>query len=722
MGRNGRDVETAKQTPEPVRSGRLARMLLAAMLLGSWPLTAFPTRTARADEFAPAPRPAHDDSWDRNYLQVQIALEKGDLDTAAQHLPATAADVTRFDASDKRIFQTEEILNQFKAMAVERETPQRIRPLLDATSAAIEASDGGEHPFAFNLLRHRIELAVSEKRLADAIVLAKERAERAKHVFGSKHSVWINARNDLALILMIDDHDIKARIVVNDTLREAEASLGPEDPALAPLLVSLARLQKTRRSPKEVLPTMERALTMFLAKDPSGQMTVRTLLETAALQIDAGDAVGAQIRLENLANTLEKAGGPGTTGLVFTLSELSRAQLGRGDVAAAERTAKRALSIAHGLPEGNRSQLLAPLKQLGVLYSAMRRDEAARSHYQQALEIVEAQHDPEASDRIQIRLQLAPIEARLGNQIAAEALLLQARRLSNQYHGKESLLTGSVLNSLAYFYAKRQKFRAAEPLAKRARRLITQNASTKTVAYASVLGTLALIKAGTGKIDEAKRLAESSLRTLESAGSADTPQNIEMLENYRSILTQAGDEAAVAQIERRIAAITATTTVSLGSGQGGLSTTEDTQFNFRFRPPSPGWIRWDPSRVSKDAKLAYARTQPPTFFALLPQLIPPNQTFSSQHLISTLGTLLAKTTPGTPPPRAESVSVGKLRGHRIQLIATMSGKLYRYVAWITVQRGVAYQLLLWAPEAATSALEARRYSEEVFAGFSLLEG
>ena len=52
----------------------------------------------------------------------------------------------------------------------------------------------------------------------------------------------------------------------------------------------------------------------------------------------------------------------------------------------------------------------------------------------------------------------------------------------------------------------------------------------------------------------------------------------------------------------------------------------------------------------------------------------------------------------------------------------MSGKLYRYVAWITVQRGIAYQLLLWAPEAATSALEARRYSEEVFAGFSLLEG
>lgn len=722
MGGSWQNVGTAKQTPEPGRSGRLARMLVAAVLLGAWPFTPLPTRSARADELARAPRPALEDSWDRNYLEVQNALEKGDLDAAAQHLPATAADVSRIGASDKRILQTEEVLKQFMAMAEERGSPERIGPLLDATSAAIEASDGGEHPIAFNLLRHRIELAVSEKRLADATVLAKERADRAKRVFAQRHSFWINAHNNLALILMSDGDDIQARIVVTDTLREAEASLGPEDPALAPLLVTLARLLKTHRTPKEALPTMERALAMFHAKDPSSQTAIRALLETAALQIDAGNAAGAQIRLENLVNLLENAEGPDAIGLVFTLSELSRAQLGLGDVAAAERTAKRALSIARGLPEGNRSQLLAPLKQLGVLYSVIRRDEAARTNYEEALKIVEAEHDLEASDRIQIRLQLARVEARLGNHLAAEGMLLAARRMSNQYHGKESLMTGTVLNSLAYFYAKRQKFRTAEPLAKRARQLVGQNSSTKTAAYASVVGTVALIKAGTDKIDEAKRLAKASVRTLESAGSANLPQNIETLEICRSILTQAGDEAAAAKIERRIAAITETTTVSLGSGQGGLSTTEDRQWNYRFRAPSTGWIRSDPARAGKDAKLAYAHTQPAALFALIPQNLPPNQSFSSQNMITALGSRIAKTTPGIPSPRVESVSVGKLRGHRIQLIATMAGKRYRYVAWITVQRGIAYRLLLWAPEAETSALDAKRFSEEVFAGFSLLEG
>jgi tetratricopeptide (TPR) repeat protein len=665
------------------------------------------------------PRPAP--AWASAHAAVEAALAADDLETAGARIPDLAAATSLLDPAGDDAQHGARTIAAWKSRAEERDGPLAVDRVLAESVAAIDAVGGGEHPLAFVLLKTRIDMAVERSALDVATELARERAERASRVLGDEHRVTLAARNDYARILLDDDDERKARVIVKDTLRTAEKALDPEDPDLAPILVTQAHLLSSRRSAREAIPAMSRALALYAKQDPTGPRTIEVFLETAALQISAGDHHGAQVRLQSLLSLLEKAEQTGTAGYAFTLNELSRAQLGAGDLAGAQRSAERALAIAEALPEAERAHAVRPLRQLGEIHRIAGRHDEARARLEQALAIAKDHLEPSSAELVTLRVDLAQVELQRGKYVAAEGLLFGARRLANEHHGQDSLLTGSVLNALAHHYAKRGNWRQAEALADESRGIIMRRKSTRSAAWAAALDTQALILAGQGKLDEAIRLEESALRTLEALDIADVPQNIEQLKNFHAILVQGQKTERAREIEGRIAAITGTRTVAAASSDGGLPAAENERFNFRFRPPGAGWAPSDPTRVSRDAVLSYIRQDPPTLFGLIPKAIPTSVSVSSRDLIDLHAKQVARTTPGGAVAPIESVSVGTLRGHRIQTDAQMGPELFRYVAWITVQKGVAYQLSVWAPADRTTKAQARSYAEQTFAGFSLLK-
>jgi tetratricopeptide (TPR) repeat protein len=248
-----------------------------------------------------------------------------------------------------------------------------------------------------------------------------------------------------------------------------EKVLGPEDPATARSLVSLAILLQAQGDLAGARPLYERALAIHeevLGREhPS---TASNLNNLAGLLRNQGDLTGARPLLERALAIFEKVLGPEDPDTALSLNNLAQLLKSQGDLAAARPFLERALAICEKVLGADHPNTASTLNNVAGLLQDQGDLAGARPLFERALAIREKVYGPEHPDTAQSLNNLALLLRDQGNLAGARPLFERALAISEKVLGPENLATAPTLNNLALVLRAQGDLAEAQSLFERA--------------------------------------------------------------------------------------------------------------------------------------------------------------------------------------------------------------------------------------------------------------
>jgi tetratricopeptide (TPR) repeat protein len=142
------------------------------------------------------------------------------------------------------------------------------------------------------------------------------------------------------------------------------------------------------------------------------------------------------------------------------------------------------------------------------------------------------------------------------------------------------------------------------------------------------------------------------------------------------------------------------------------------ELNFKFSSPGRPWVRADAAALNRDAKLAFIRASPQTYFMVIAEPLG-NVGYTAETLAKLGYQRMESLDDNVRVLQQEPSVVGRLNGLEVQTEVHIHGLSMCYVQWFCVTNGWAYQVMTWgSSRERETVVEAARQMTE---GFELLD-
>ena len=353
---------------------------------------------------------------------------------------------------------------------------------------------------------------------------------------------------ELASAGKVDD----AISVMQQILDFCEKKVGPDDPATAAALTSLAELYSLNTDYTKAEPLLKRALEIdekVLGPDDPGTATALNTL--AVLYGSLRDYTKAQSLLQQALKIKEKTLGPDHPNTAETLKDLGEVYRSMGDYAKAEPLYQRALKIKETAFGPDHRETANTLNDLAVLYYSMGDYAKAAPLLQRALKIKETALGPDHRETAKALNQLGGLYSSAGDYARAEPLLQQSLQIEEKVLGPDHPWTAPALNSLAQLYYLMGDYARAELSFQRVLKIQEKALGPDHPATANALNNLAALSNSMGDYAKAEPLFQRALKIAEKTFGPDHRETATALSNLGVLYYFMGDYAKAEPLLQR---------------------------------------------------------------------------------------------------------------------------------------------------------------------------
>jgi CHAT domain-containing protein/tetratricopeptide (TPR) repeat protein len=331
---------------------------------------------------------------------------------------------------------------------------------------------------------------------------------------------WLRQR---ANILFDEGRFSEAVPVAQRALTILEHARGPDHPAVADSLDSLARLYQALGRYADAEPLYKRSLAIRAKVFGPGPDVGASLNNLAELYQARGQYAEAEPLYKRALSIREEALGSHHPAVATSLNDLASLYEAQARYADAERLFKRSFAIRENTLGPDHPDAAASLNNLAKLYSAQGRYADAEPLYKRSLAIKEKVLGPDHPDLALSLSNLAAFYARQRNFADAEPLFKRSLAIREKILGPDHPDVALSLFNLGIIYRGQNRYSDAEPLFKRSLAIREKTLGTDHPDVASSLAALAEQYAKEDRYVDAEPLFKRSLAIQEKILGADHP-------------------------------------------------------------------------------------------------------------------------------------------------------------------------------------------------------
>jgi tetratricopeptide (TPR) repeat protein/uncharacterized protein YraI len=410
------------------------------------------------------------------------------------------------------------------------------------------------------ILVQKIKELKKAGKFAEAVPLARRALAIVEKAAGPDDPAVADVLDSLAQLYNNQGRSADAEPLLKRSLAIREKALGPGHPDVAESLNNLAELYEKQGRNADAVPLRKRALAINeKARDPNhpdpASIDNRELREAATLMVKAAElyqagkfAEAVPLTQRALAIT-EKMLGPNDPGVAMLLSRLAMLYVQLGRYADAEPLYKRAVAIADDL------DVVESLNGLADLYNDHGRYADAEPIYKRSLAIREKALGPDHPDVATSLNDLAVLYVQLGRYADAEPLHKRALAIREGAHDPDRPAVATSLHNLAQLYDHQGRYADAEALFKRALAIFEKARDPDHTSVASALNSLAAFYVDQGRYADAEPLHRRALAIREKVLSPDHPDVAQSLNNLAELYRAQRRYADVEPLYKRALAI-----------------------------------------------------------------------------------------------------------------------------------------------------------------------
>ncbi len=347
-----------------------------------------------------------------------------------------------------------------------------------------------------------------------------------------------------------------AKPLAEEAVSLAEKALGPDHPATAACLNTLASVLESMGDLKGARPLYERALGIFeKASGPDHPNTAMCLSNLANVLQGMGDLKGARPLYERALAINEKALGPDHPDTALSLNNLASVLQATGDLKGARPLFERALAIREKALGPDHPDTALSLGSVASVLQAMGDLKGARPLFERALAIHEKALGPDHPDTAGSLCSLALVLWAMGDLKGARPLFERALAIREKALGPDHPNTAKTLNNLAAVLQAMGDLKDARQLQERALAIDEKALGSDHPATATSLNNLASVLQAMGDLNGARPLLERALAVREKVLGPDHPATATSLNNLAFVLSTMGDPKAARPLYERALAI-----------------------------------------------------------------------------------------------------------------------------------------------------------------------
>ncbi len=391
-------------------------------------------------------------------------------------------------------------------------------------------------------------------RYAAVLAHAKAAADHAQARNGEPEPI-VGLLNRIGIYLTSRTELAAAAAVLDQALAIAEATFGPDHPAVATTLVNLGGVLGRRGEPTGARQRLERAVAIFEAAYGPEDPAVATALSSLGHTLyTLGEPTGARQQLKRALEILESAYGPNHPEVAATLDSLSLVLRELGELPAARHCQERALAIFEAANGPDHPRVAITLMSLGQVLQELGELPAAREQLERAVAVSEAAYGP---DHIQVAStvgSLGHVLQRLGELAAARQCQERALAIFEAAYDRAHPHLGATVGSLGIVLYELGELPAAREQLERAVAVSEAAYGPDHIQVASMLGALGIVLRELGELPAAREQLERALAIEEGAGGPDHSKVAVTLGSLGGVLRELGElPSAREQLERALA-------------------------------------------------------------------------------------------------------------------------------------------------------------------------
>jgi tetratricopeptide (TPR) repeat protein/CHAT domain-containing protein len=378
----------------------------------------------------------------------------------------------------------------------------------------------------------------------EAIPTAREALALREQALGPDHPAVAESLQSLADLLRETAEYAEARPLYERALAVREKALGPSHPAVATTLNGLGVLLFRVGDYAASRPMLERSLAIReKALGPTHNAVAASLQDLGLLLYTTGDYAAARPLLERALRIREQALGPSHPWLASTVMTLGRVYRDSGDYAAARPLLERALQIWERELGPAHPSVSNGLAHLGILLVLTGDYAGARPLFDRALKIREQAFGPDHPDVAWSLSDLGWLLQLTGDYAGARALYERALQIQERRLGPNHPGVAQALVNLATSQRTAGDYAAARPLLERALQVRERALGPAHPAVAGALQQLAYLLYVSGDYSAARPLYERALAIREAAQGPNHRDVASVLNDLGLLLTATGDLA-----------------------------------------------------------------------------------------------------------------------------------------------------------------------------------
>ena len=306
---------------------------------------------------------------------------------------------------------------------------------LNRALAAAEARDGGMSPYLLPVIEQLARVHLLQGALGEALALRRRALDIALAAFGCDSATAAEAMASVAQLDIDRRQYLDAEPLLIVARRVLSAKVDADHPAMATIFAGLARVALARGDTAPAEDLAQRAVAIA-KRNPHGRSaeTLRTL--GAVLTAREGFAEAERVLTEALAQDRKQHGADGLD-TARSLSQLANLYLRWGRGADALPLVEEATAIDQARLGPTHPFIADDLHDLGLVYDALHRTDAARHAFGAAIDLLEKGAGRDTPRVAYAEIELSRLYRQQGDTAAADAAFRDARRILNKAEAEE---------------------------------------------------------------------------------------------------------------------------------------------------------------------------------------------------------------------------------------------------------------------------------------------
>ncbi|MFQ6109839.1 MAG: serine/threonine-protein kinase [Candidatus Aminicenantales bacterium] len=409
------------------------------------------------------------------------------------------------------------------------------------------------HPHIADSLHELARIYYKQAKIDEALPLYQRAIEIREKALGPNHPDVAESLMDLGAFYYTRSQFDEAEKCYKRALTIQEIVLGSDHPDVGSSLNRLADLYSWLHRFDEAVPLYKRALTIRKRTlGPVHPEVAKCLNNIAILYYYQNKSTEAEKLYKQALEIRRKSLGEHHPEVADSLENLGILYHNIGRYEEAASYYERALEIKEVAFSKDNPELVRCLHNLGLLYSGLKRFNEAEALHKRALKIMEKVF---GSDHLRVAQSLDHLGyfyLIVGREGEAEPLYKRCLAIQEKELGLKHPRLIETLNALGHIYYRKAQHRMAEISAQRALSICEENKDIDPYTRSESLLILARIyHRYYGRLGDAESLYKQILEIRENAFESDSPEVLETVKEYASLLRRQGREAEAAKLEAR---------------------------------------------------------------------------------------------------------------------------------------------------------------------------